>query len=68
MHGKTGELFLAEASPDGYRQLAKAKVLDGENGEVWAPMALADGRLIVRDQHKMKCLDVRGPAWRAGGR
>ena len=68
MHGKTGELFLAEASPDGYRQLAKAKVLGGEGGEVWAPMALADGRLIVRDQHKMKCLDVRGPDWRGGGR
>jgi outer membrane protein assembly factor BamB len=61
LHGKTGELFLAEVSPDGYKPLARAKVLGGEGGEVWAPMALSDGKLIVRDQHKMKCLDVRKP-------
>lgn len=61
LHGKTGELFLAEASPDGYKPLARAKVLGGEGGEVWAPMALADGKLILRDQHQMKCLDVHNP-------
>jgi outer membrane protein assembly factor BamB len=61
LHGKTGELFLAEASPDGYRQLARAKVLAGDGGEVWAPMALSDGKLILRDQHQMKCLDIRNP-------
>jgi hypothetical protein len=27
---------------------------------VWGPMALADGRLIVRDLGKMIALDVRG--------
>jgi len=61
LHGKTGELFLAEAGPDAYRQLARAKVLKGDGGEVWAPMALSDGKLILRDQHQMKCLDVRNP-------
>jgi len=61
LHGKTGELFLAEASPDGYKQLARAKVLGGEGGEVWAPMALSDGKLILRDQRRMKCLDIRNP-------
>jgi len=61
LHGKTGELFMAETSPDGYRQLARAKVLKGDGGEVWAPMALSDGKLILRDQHQMKCLDVRNP-------
>jgi len=61
LHGKTGELFLAEANPDGYRQLARAKVLKGEGGEVWAPMALSDGKLILRDQREMKCLNVRNP-------
>jgi len=61
MHGKTGELWLVEASTDAFKPLAKAKVLKAEGATVWAPMALSDGRLIVRDLHQMKCLDVRQP-------
>jgi hypothetical protein len=61
MHGRTGELFLIEASPGPYRQLAKGKVLEAKGGTVWAPMALSQGKLIVRDLHQMKCLDVRTP-------
>jgi outer membrane protein assembly factor BamB len=49
---------MAEASPTGYVQLAEAKVLDGH--ESWGPMALASGRLIVRDMNRMICLDVSG--------
>ncbi len=52
-----GVLTLVEASKDGYRQLAQAKVLPGP--EAWGPMAIADGRLIVRDIRKMVCLDLR---------
>jgi hypothetical protein len=59
MHGKSGELHLVEASANGYRLLSKAKVLEGEGATVWAPMALSEGKLIVRDQKQMKCLDVR---------
>jgi len=51
-----GELTLAEATPDGYVQLAQAQVLDGHDS--WGPMALVHGRLIVRDLTRMKCLDV----------
>ncbi len=61
MHGKTGELNLVEAVPDGFKPLARAKVLAAEGGLAWAPPALADGKLLVRDQHTMKCLDVRRP-------
>ena len=50
-------LRLVEATPEGYRQLAEAKVLDGH--DAWAPMALAGGRLIVRDFNTMRCLDLR---------
>jgi outer membrane protein assembly factor BamB len=52
----TGTLTLAAASPAGYQQYAQAKVLDGH--DAWGPMALAGGRLIVRDLTKMVCLDV----------
>ena len=51
-----GELTLAQASPSGYLPLAHAKVLDGH--ESWGPMAIASGRLIVRDTERMICLNI----------
>jgi outer membrane protein assembly factor BamB len=61
--GRRGDLYLIEPRPDGYRQLACAKqILDEEgDGQVWAPMALSQGKLLLRDQWQMKCLDVRRP-------
>ena len=54
---ETGELIMAEVASGGYRELARAKVLDGN--QAWGPMAFADGRLIVRDLTEMICLDLR---------
>ena len=59
LDGKTGTLTMARATPAGWNMLAKAPVLDGH--EAWAPMAIADGRLILRDLTKMICLDLRDP-------
>ncbi len=56
LEGKTGTLRLLDANASQYTELASAKVLDGP--DVWAPMALSDGKLIVRDMTKMVCLDV----------
>jgi len=52
----SGELTLAQANPSEYLPLAHAKVLDGH--ESWAPMAIASGRLIVRDTQRLICLDI----------
>jgi len=52
-----GELTMAQATAEGFRPLAHAKVLDGH--DAWGPMALAGGRLIVRDLTRMVCLDLR---------
>jgi outer membrane protein assembly factor BamB len=54
----SGVLTLAEASTTGFKKLSQAKVLPGP--DAWGPMALADGRLIVRDLTTMVCLDVAG--------
>ena len=59
MHGKTGQLYLFELLDSGPKLLAQAKVLEAKGANVWAPMALSEGKLLVRDQHQMKCLDVR---------
>lgn len=52
---ETGDLVLFEASPDGYKELARAKVLDEP---VRALPALAGGRLFVRDGKKLLALEV----------
>ena len=51
-----GRLTVAEATPEAYRPLASAQVLQGH--ESWGPMAFASGRLIVRDLTRMVCLDI----------
>jgi outer membrane protein assembly factor BamB len=53
-----GTLVLAEASPKGYAPLAQAKVL-ADGYEAWGPLALAGGRLILRDLTRLVCLDLR---------
>ena len=57
MDGGTGTLHLIDANASGYNELGSAQVLSGE--EVWAPMALSDGKLVLRDLTQMICLNVR---------
>ena len=52
-----GTLTLIRASLSGYEHIARARVLQGR--EAWAPMALVDGFLLLRDFEEMICLDVR---------
>jgi outer membrane protein assembly factor BamB len=58
LEGKTGMLRLLEASTTGYKELASAQVLDGH--DVWGPLALSNGKLVIRDLKKMVCLDLKG--------
>jgi len=51
-----GTLTLIKASTASYQRLARARVLSGR--EAWAPMALAGGRLILRDSDELICLDM----------
>jgi hypothetical protein len=48
--------YLIEPSPSGFKPLASAVLM--EPGENWAPLALADGKLLIRDQKNLKCLLV----------
>ena len=58
LEGRTGMLRLIDANATSYKELASAQVLAGP--DVWGPMALSDGKLVLRDLTKMICLDVRG--------
>lgn len=59
VEGTTGMLRLLEANTKEHKELASAQVLSGE--EVWGPPALSNGKLVIRDMHKMVCLQV-GPS------
>lgn len=56
LDGKTGMLRLIEANTTQYKELASAQILGGE--EVWGPIALSNGRLVIRDMNQMVCLQV----------
>ena len=58
LEGDTGMLRLLEANTTEYRELDHAQVLSGDN--VWGPMALSNGKLVLRDFGKMVCIQVGG--------
>ena len=49
-------LYLIEPDPSGFKPLASAEIL--EMGQNWGPIALADGKLLIRDQSQLKCVKV----------
>jgi outer membrane protein assembly factor BamB len=59
LDGDSGKLRLLEANTKEYKELASAQILS--EGDVWGPMALSNGKLIVRDMNRMMCLQV-GPS------
>ena len=64
-------LYLIEPDPSGFKPLASVELL-GEAGtdsegiarrvggstQNWAPLALSDGKLLIRDQSRLKCVKV----------
>ncbi len=53
---ENGEMVLAEASPDGFKTLARSQIL---RPTIRAYPAIADGFLYVRNENTLECLDLR---------
>jgi outer membrane protein assembly factor BamB len=61
-------LYLIEPDPSEFKPLASAELLVAETSDDpmatrfgtqnWAPMALAHGKLLIRDQSRLKCVKV----------
>jgi outer membrane protein assembly factor BamB len=49
-------LYLIEPDTSGFKQLASAEMLDA--GQNWAPLALSEGKLLIRDHSQLKCVKV----------
>jgi outer membrane protein assembly factor BamB len=52
-----GTLSIIQPSITGYIQLDQIKVFEGQ--DAWAPLAIADGFMLLRDSKKMFCIDIR---------
>ncbi len=52
-----GTLTIAEANTSGFVVLSKTKIMDGQ--DAWGPIAIADGKLIMRDSKQMICINIK---------
>ncbi len=62
--GESGVLRLVYPSPEGFRLLAEANVFGSDlrkrfDLKYWTPPALSDGRLYLRGQDRLLCVDLR---------
>ncbi len=53
-----GTLYILKPSVTGYAELDHAAVIPGGH-DAWAPLAVADGFLVLRDSKTMVCIDLR---------
>lgn len=53
-----GVLTMARASVSQFEKLAEAQVIE-DGIDAWAPLAMAGGKMILRDATRMVCLDLR---------
>jgi outer membrane protein assembly factor BamB len=56
--GERGKLALVAATPEKFVEHSSAAVLRGRN---WTMPTLADGRLYLRNQEEIVCVDMRSP-------
>jgi len=52
-----GTLFIIEPTTDGYRELSRWKIMEGH--DAWAPLATADGYLLLRDSGTLICISIK---------
>lgn len=55
------KLYLIEPDPSAFKPVASADLLAGGSTQNWAPLALSDGKLLIRDQSRMMCVRVAKP-------
>jgi outer membrane protein assembly factor BamB len=58
------KLYLIEPDPSAFKPIATAELLKADGGDQrfptqnWAPLALSDGKLLIRDQSRLMCVKV----------
>jgi len=54
MEGNKGDLYMIEPNPKEFKVLNKFRLL--KRPKIWAPLALSEGNLVIRDQKQIKCV------------
>ena len=55
---QSGRLSLAKATPQGFERISSVPdVVEG--GEVWTTPAIHDGRLYIKGERELVCIDIR---------
>ena len=60
--GNTGNVHLVKPDPSGYKELGRANIFDKQgrkDHKMWAPPTISQGRMLLRSQDELKCLDLR---------
>jgi outer membrane protein assembly factor BamB len=58
------KVYLVQPDPSAFKPVASAELLKGDSGDQriptqnWAPLALSNGRLLIRDQTRLMCIKV----------
>jgi outer membrane protein assembly factor BamB len=52
-----GELYVYKAGKGSMELLRSQRIMEG--ADAWGPMAYADGMLVLRDAHNVKCIRIR---------
>ena len=60
----TGELIVADLSPEGYKELDRAKILQPTTPArgrkvVWCHPAFSNGKMVVRNDEEIVCVDLK---------
>lgn len=60
-----GDLIRARLTPTGYEEISRARLIEpthpsGGRNVAWAPPAFADGRVFVRTDKELICVDLKG--------
>jgi hypothetical protein len=50
------KLYVIEPDASTFKPLVSAELLEGNQN--WAPLALSDGKLLIRNQSQLKCVQV----------
>ena len=59
LFGENGTAGLAEATPEGYREISRFPITRTSNLPTWALPAIAGGKLYLRDQGTLYCYNIR---------
>ena len=60
VNGRDGLLHLIEPSSEGYKEISQVEFCKGS--ELWGPIGLSDGKLLVRADKELWCLNLKRSA------